>query len=144
MCRCQLEILFLSLSRPCSTLMPTETEHEKAGLARCVCSATANRPRLLCFPEHRVQDSAFWCETSWLEGDHWLIPKPTAVPAKPQRRLCDSGASFGAIPQHNACLYLSISSRNTSLWFSQRQGWTHWMHRCRMAVCLCRSSISSH
>lgn len=130
--------LVFSLTVPAVIWCPerSKTWYENPGLAQGVSAVV--------FPEHWVQDFEFWCETSWLKGTHWLIPKPTAVPVKPQRALCASGAGFGAIPLHNACLYLSTVSRNRSLSFSQWRGWTRSIHRCIMAVCLYWSSISSH
>lgn len=107
-------------------------------LAPCIHSAMANRQRLLC--SHNIESKTVLFglrPPDWRgrEGGRWLTPKPTSVPAKNHReRFVMLGASFGVIPWHNACLYLSISSRNISLWFSQQHGFAHRIHRCRMVV----------
>lgn len=77
------------------------------------------------FPEHGVQGSSgsFWSNAASLEGSWggcWHGPKPMAVPAKPQKELCDCGAGFGAIRWHNARLYLSVRNRNRRVCFSQQ------------------------
>lgn len=56
---CQLEIFVLPLSSPCFILMPKE----RCGLVWKGLAGLA-----VVFPEHWVQDSAFWYETFWLKG----------------------------------------------------------------------------
>lgn len=53
--------------------LPKET-YEQASLAPYICST--RQAEAAVFPEHRVQDFAFWCGSSWLEGHGGTLAHP--------------------------------------------------------------------
>lgn len=113
LCRCQIYFLQLSCSSP--------KKNTKALRFGTMCPLSYGKQQWTAvFPQHWVQDCAFWIETSWLEGQRGgPLAHPQANQCsceKPQRALCDAGGQLWRDPLTQSLpLFIYIQSKHKSL-----------------------------